>query len=101
MEKLAQEKDAVVRHHRQAQEELGPLRMELSVATKDLEKARATRNAQQREIDRLWGELEKKTDMVQANLRQIVEKCREQTNAAIQVARATTLLGWAEQAAEL
>jgi predicted nucleic acid-binding Zn-ribbon protein len=40
MEKLTQEKDAAVRRHRQVQEQLGPLRMELSVTTKDLEKAR-------------------------------------------------------------
>jgi hypothetical protein len=75
--------------------------MELSVATKDLEKARATREAQQRENDRLRCALEKRTDMVQANLKRIVEKFREQTNAAIQVATATALQGWAEQAAEL
>jgi chromosome segregation ATPase len=45
MEKWAQEKDAAVRRHRQAQEELGPLWMELSVATKDLKKARANCDA--------------------------------------------------------
>jgi hypothetical protein len=101
MEKLAQERDAAVRHHRQAQEELGPLRMELTVATKDLEKARGTREAQQRENDRLRCALERRTDMVQANLKRIVEKFREQTNVAIQVATTTALQGWAEQAAEL
>jgi chromosome segregation ATPase len=53
MDKLAQEKDAAVRSHRQAQEELGPLRLELSVATKDLKKARVNCEAQQREIDRV------------------------------------------------
>jgi hypothetical protein len=46
-------------------------------------------------------ELGKKTDLVQANLKRIVEKFREQTNAAIQVATATALQGWAEKAAEL
>jgi FtsZ-binding cell division protein ZapB len=40
-EKLMQEQDAAVRRHQQAQEELGPLRLELSVTTKDLKKARA------------------------------------------------------------
>jgi chromosome segregation ATPase len=74
MEKLAQERDAAVRRHRQVQEELGPLRMELSVATKELKKIRANFDAQQREIDRLMGELGKKMELVQANLRRIVEK---------------------------
>jgi chromosome segregation ATPase len=74
MEKLAQERDAIVRRHRQVQEELGPLRMELSVATKDLKKVRANQDLQQREIDRLMGELGKKTEFVQANLKRILEK---------------------------
>jgi cell division protein FtsB len=38
--KLKQERDTAVRRHRQAQEELGPLRMELSVAVGDLKNAR-------------------------------------------------------------
>jgi hypothetical protein len=101
MEKLQQEKDEAVRCHRQVQEQLGPLRMELSVVTKDLEKARANRKAQQQEIDRLLGELGQKRQRVEANLRRIVERFREQTSAAIQVATATALQGWAEQAAEL
>jgi hypothetical protein len=46
------------------------------------------------------GELRKKTELVQAHLKQIVEKFREQTNAAIQVATATKLQEWSEQAAE-
>jgi hypothetical protein len=75
--------------------------MELSVATKDLKRVRANYDAQQREIDRLMGELGKKMELVQANPKRIVEKFREQTNAAIQVATATALQGWAEQAAEL
>jgi predicted nucleic acid-binding Zn-ribbon protein len=37
-EKLKQERDAAVRRHRQTQEELGPLQLELSVAVKDLKK---------------------------------------------------------------
>jgi FtsZ-binding cell division protein ZapB len=37
--KLKQERDAAVQWHQQAQEELGPLRMELSVAVADLKKA--------------------------------------------------------------
>jgi uncharacterized coiled-coil protein SlyX len=47
------------------------------------------------------GKLAKKTDLVQANLKRIVEKFREQTEATIQVVTATALQGWAEQAAEL
>jgi DNA repair exonuclease SbcCD ATPase subunit len=43
LEMLAQERDAAVRRHRQAQEELGPLRTELSVATKDLKTVSGTR----------------------------------------------------------
>jgi hypothetical protein len=39
--------------------------------------------------------------LAQANLKKIVEKYREQTNAAIQVVTATTLQGRSEQAAEL
>jgi chromosome segregation ATPase len=100
-EKLAEERDVAVRCHRQAQEELGPLRLELSVATKDLKKVRVNQDAQQREIDRLMDELGKKTEMAQANLKRIVKKFREQTNAAIQVTTATALQGWAEQVAEL
>jgi hypothetical protein len=75
--------------------------MELSMATKDLKRARTNFDAQQWEIDRLKGELGKKTDLVQANLKRIVKKFREQTNAAIQAATATALQGWAEQVAEL
>jgi hypothetical protein len=39
--------------------------------------------------------------LAQANLKRIVEKFWEQTNAAIQIATAITLQGWSEQAAEL
>jgi hypothetical protein len=39
--------------------------------------------------------------LAQANLKKIVEKFREQTNAAIQVATATALREWSEQAVEL
>jgi hypothetical protein len=38
--KLKQERDAAIRRHRQAQAELGTLRLELSVAHDDLQKAR-------------------------------------------------------------
>jgi hypothetical protein len=38
--------------------------MELSVATKDLKSVQANFEEQQREIDRLMGELGKKTDVV-------------------------------------
>jgi hypothetical protein len=75
--------------------------MELSVAVEDFKKAREIRDKQQKDVDRLTGELEKNTFLAQANLKKIVEKFREQTNAAIQVATATKLQGSSEQAAEL
>jgi hypothetical protein len=75
--------------------------MELSVAVEDLQKSRMFRDTQQKEIDRLTGELGKKMVLAQANLKKIIEQFREQTNAAIQVATTTTLQGWSEQAADL
>jgi hypothetical protein len=59
------------------------------------------RDAQKRDIDRLMGELGKKSFLAQANLKKIVEKLREQTNVAIQAVTAMTLQRWSEQAAEL
>jgi hypothetical protein len=73
--------------------------MELSVAVRDLKNARKIQGMQQKEIDRLTGELRKKTFFAQANLKKIVGKFREQTNIAIQVATATSLREWSEQAA--
>jgi hypothetical protein len=90
-DRLKQERADAVRHHRQAQEQLGPLRLELSVANEDLKKARACRDAQQQDIDRLMGELGKKSFLARANLKRIVEKFREQTNVAIQAVTATAL----------
>jgi uncharacterized coiled-coil protein SlyX len=75
--------------------------MDLSAAIADLEKARASHDKQQRDIDRLMGELGKKSFLAQANLKKIVEKFREQSNVVIQVAMATAFQGWSEQAAEL
>jgi hypothetical protein len=54
-----------------------------------------------KENDRLRGQLEKRAFLVQANLKRIVERFREQTKVAIQAATATALQSWAEQAAEL
>jgi hypothetical protein len=51
MDKLKQEWDVAVRRLRQAQAELGPLQLELSVANDDLKKAREGRDAQQKESD--------------------------------------------------
>jgi hypothetical protein len=53
--------------------ELGPLKMELSVAVEDLKKVRTTQGTQQKEIARLTGELGKKSLVAQANLKKIVE----------------------------
>jgi hypothetical protein len=75
--------------------------LELSVAVEYLKKARANQEAQQRDIDGLMGELGKTSVMARANLKRIMEKFREQTNAAIHVATATALQGWTEQAAKL
>jgi chromosome segregation ATPase len=44
-DRLKQECDEAVRRHRQPQEELGLLRLELSVVNEDLKKARACRDA--------------------------------------------------------
>jgi predicted RNase H-like nuclease (RuvC/YqgF family) len=43
--KLKQERETTVRRTRQVQEELGPLKMELSVAVEDLRKSRTFRDA--------------------------------------------------------
>jgi chromosome segregation ATPase len=99
--KLKQEQDRAVRRHRQPQEELGPLRMELSVGVGDLKNARQIQRMQQKEIDCLMGELGRKRFLAQASLKKIVEKFREETNAAIQVATAIALREWSEQATEL
>jgi chromosome segregation ATPase len=99
--KLRSERDAAVPRHHQVREEIGPLKMELQVAVADLKKARSNSSAQQREITRFTAELGKKTFLAQANLKKIVEKFLEQTNAAIQVSTATALQTWSEQAAEL
>jgi hypothetical protein len=51
--------------------------------------------------DRLRKELEKKAFSAQANLKHIIERFREQTRVAIEMATTTTLQSWAEHAAEL
>jgi hypothetical protein len=51
--------------------------------------------------DRLRKELEKRAFSAQANLKRIIERFREQTKVAIQMATMTALQSWAEQAAEL
>jgi hypothetical protein len=100
-DKLKQERDAAMRRHRQAQAELGTLRLKLSVAKEDLQKARTSRDEQLKESYRLRNKLGKTAFFAQANLKRIVEKFREQTNVAIQAATAMVLQAWAEQAAEL
>jgi hypothetical protein len=44
--KLKQERDAAVQRHHQVLEELGPLRLELTVTIADLQKARSNGNTQ-------------------------------------------------------
>jgi hypothetical protein len=89
--KQKNDRDSAVRRAWQFQEGLGPVKMELSVALKDLRKAQSISNQRQKEIDRLQDELGKKAYLAQANLKRIVEKVREKTNAEIQVAIATAL----------
>jgi chromosome segregation ATPase len=101
MGKLKSERDAAVRRQQQVREEIGPLKLELQVAFADLKTARSNSNAQQWEINRLTAKLGKKTLLAQANLKKVVEKFREQTNAAIQVLTAMALQTWSEQAAQL
>jgi hypothetical protein len=99
--KLKSERDAAVRRQQQVREEIGPLKLELQVAFADLKTARLNSNVQHWELNRLTAELGKNTLLAQANLKKIVEKFRERTNAAIQVSTATALQTWSEQAAEL
>jgi hypothetical protein len=96
---VKQEWEAAIRRHRQVQAELGVVKLELSVAKADVQKAHTSRDEQIKENDRLQNELGKKVFSAQANLKCIVEKFRDQTNVAIQAATATTLQSWAEQAA--
>jgi hypothetical protein len=51
--------------------------LELSVVVDNLKKARACRDARQQDIDRLMGELGKKSFLAQTNLKRIVQKFRE------------------------
>jgi hypothetical protein len=90
-DKLKQERDAAMRRHRQAQAELGTLRLKLSVAKEDLQKARTSRDEQLKESYRLRNKLGKTAFFAQANLKRIVEKFREQTNVAIQAAELQVL----------
>jgi hypothetical protein len=75
--------------------------MELVVTKKDVRRARSISNQRQKEIDLLQDELGKQAYLAQANLKKIVDKFREKTNAEIQVTMATALQSWSEQAAEL
>jgi hypothetical protein len=75
--------------------------MELSVALKDLRKARSISNERQKEINRLQEELGKKAYLAQANLKKIGNNFKDKTKDAIEIATATALQTWSEQAAEL
>jgi chromosome segregation ATPase len=80
LEKVRKERDAAIRRHRQVQAELRIVKLELSVAKDDVQKARASRDEQMKESDRLRKELGQKAFSAQANLKRIMEKFREQTN---------------------
>jgi uncharacterized coiled-coil DUF342 family protein len=71
--KLKDEKDGTIRRAQQFQEELGPVKMELTMALKDLGKARSLNKERQKEVDRLQAELGKKPclDQSQKDRRQI------------------------------
>jgi chromosome segregation ATPase len=91
LDKVRKERDAAVCRHRQAEAELGIVKLELTVAKDDVQKARAGQDEMMKENDRLRNELGKKAFSAQANLKCIVEKFRDQTNVAIQAAMATAL----------
>jgi predicted nucleic acid-binding Zn-ribbon protein len=60
LDKVRKERDAAVRRHRQSQEELGLVQLELTVAKDDVQKARASWDITMKENDRLRNELGKK-----------------------------------------
>jgi hypothetical protein len=99
--KLHEERDGDVRRALQFQEELGPLKLELTVSHKDVRQARIVNRELQNNVERLHKELGKKVYLAQANLRKLVDKFREKTKAEIEIATAIALQGWFEQAAEL
>jgi hypothetical protein len=103
LDKDRKERDAAERRHRQRQAKLGLAQLELVVAKEDVRTARAGRDEMLKDNDRLRKELEKRAFSAQANLKRIIERFREQTKVAIQMATATAtaLQSWAEQAAEL
>jgi hypothetical protein len=101
LDKARKERDAAESRHRQRQAELGLAQLELEVAKEDVRTARASRADIMKDKDRLRKELEKKAFSAQANLKRIIERFREQTRVAIEMATATTHQSWAEQAAEL
>jgi hypothetical protein len=80
---------------------LGLAQLELVVAKENVRTARAGRDEMLKDNDRLRKELEKRAFSAQANLKRIIERFREQTKVVIQMATATALQSWAEQAAEL
>jgi hypothetical protein len=98
LEKARKEREEAERRYKS---ELAIARLEVSVANEDVRTMRATRNAVMKDNDRLRTEIEKKAFAVQANLKRIIERFREQTRVAIEKATNSTLQTWAEQAAEL
>jgi hypothetical protein len=98
LEKARKEKEEV---ERRCKAELAIAHLEVSVANKDVQTMRATRDAVTKDNNRLRQEIERKTFTAQANVKKIVERFREQTKVAIETATNSTLRSWAEQAAEL
>jgi hypothetical protein len=76
--------------------ELGLAQLELAVAKEDVKTARAGRDAIMKDNERLRKEIEKKAFPAQANIKRIIERFREQTKVAIEMATTTTLQSWAD-----
>jgi hypothetical protein len=77
------------------------LKRELKVANKDARKTQSLNIELQKDVVRLQEELGKKQYQAQANLRSIIDKFRVKRKAEIELATATTLQAWSEQAVEL
>jgi chromosome segregation ATPase len=96
--KLREETEKAVQRALPFQEQLEPLKTELKVANNDARKTRSLNRELQKDVVRLQEELGKKQYQAQANLRCIVDKFREKRKVEIELATATTLHGWSEQA---
>jgi predicted nuclease with TOPRIM domain len=81
--KLREEKDKAVQHALQFQEQLEPLKRELTVVNKSARKTQSLNQELEKNVVRLQDELGKKQYQTHANLRSIVDKFRTKTKAEI------------------